>query len=52
MTWTPVAGETKASFLGLATVNVGSNDVRIYADVKDTAKKATFKFADLGLSVF
>jgi len=52
MTWTPTSTETGATFLGLATLAAGSNDVEIYADIKDTAKAKTFKFGDLNLRSF
>jgi hypothetical protein len=52
MTYTPLSTDTGATFLGLATLNAGSNDVEIYADIKDTATAKTFKMADLKLTDF
>ena len=52
MTWTPTATDTSASFLGLVTLPAWTNNVEIYADLKDTAPTDTFKFDDLRLSSF
>jgi len=52
MTWTPTASDTTASFLGLATLQAGSTDFEIYADIKDSASATTFKFNDVNLGVF
>ncbi len=52
MSYTPSSTDTTAQFLGLATLNAGTTDVEIYADIKDTAPAAVFKFADLNLSAF
>ena len=52
MSYTPASTDTSAAFLGLATLNAGTTDVEIYADIKDTAPAKTFKFNDLKLSDF
>ncbi len=52
MNWAPQTTDTEAKFSGIATLAAGQNDVRIYADIRDTAPSVTFKFNDLKLSDF
>ncbi len=52
MNWAPQATDNEAKFSGIATLAAGQNDVRIYADIRDTAPSVTFKFNDLKLSDF
>ncbi len=52
MNWAPQATDNEAKFSGIATLAAGQNDVRIYADIRDTAPSVTFKFNDLKLGDF